>query len=238
MKKVIIGILEDNKDDLLNLKDILNLYSKEKEVVFDIFEYNNANDFLKSYECNFDIILLDIELGTSSRIDVAKAIRKIDEKVIIIFQTDFAKYALNGYEVHALDFMVKPIKYPSFSLKMDKALFEIKNRCEGNFVIPTSNGIRKIDIYRVLYIEVFGHDLKFHLVDEVIDGRGSLKQMEKMLAKYNFLRCNNCFLVNAARIKGIEKYECIVGNDRIQISHPKKKSFTEAFMKYLMKNGD
>ena len=238
MKKIIVGIVEDNKSDLLNLKNILSLYSKEKEVVFDIVEFDNAIDFMKSYECNYDIILLDIELGTSSGIDVAKAIRKIDEKVIIIFQTDFAKYALNGYEVHALDFMIKPIKYPSFSLKMDKALSEIKNRCEGNFIIPTADGIRKIDISRVLYIEVFGHNLKFHLVDEIIDGRGSLKQMEKMLTKYNFLRCNNCFLVNAARIKSIEKYECVVGNDRIQISHPKKKSFTEAFMKYLMNKED
>ena len=63
MKKIIVGIVEDNKSDLLNLKNILSLYSKEKEVVFDIVEFDNAIDFMKSYECNYDIILLDIELG-------------------------------------------------------------------------------------------------------------------------------------------------------------------------------
>lgn len=234
MKKIIVGILEDSKSDLLNLKEILNMYEAKRNLSFEIHEFSEADIFLKSYDYNYDILFLDIELDSSSGIDVAKEIRKNDDRVIIIFHTDFAKYALNGYEVNALDFMVKPVRYAPFELKMDKALTEMKKRCEGNFIITTVDGIRKIDISRILYIEVLGHNLKFHLVDEVLDGPGSLKQMEKQLAKYNFLRCNNCFLVNAARIKGIEKYECIVGNSRIQISHPRKKTFTEEFMKYLM----
>lgn len=67
--------------------------------------------------------------------------------------------------------------------------------------------------------------------------RDSLNSLEKVLPKDEFARCNNCYLVHLSMITGIDKSECLIGGERLQISRPKKKSFNEAFMDYLMNKG-
>ena len=101
-------------------------------------------------------------------------------------------------------------------------------------------GFNKININDVLYVEVISHDIIFHMLnDDDITTSGTLKRYEEKLKDYWFIRCNSCYLVNAHKIKRVEKLDIQLVNDEvIAISHPKKKSFMEAFKKYVLEEGE
>lgn len=92
----------------------------------------------------------------------AEEIRKIDSQVVIIFITNMPQYAMKGYAVEALDYVLKPINYFAFSQRIDRALGRIVKRKAKYINISTKSGIRKIEIPDIYYIEIQDHDLYFH----------------------------------------------------------------------------
>lgn len=94
--------------------------------------------------------------------------------------------------------------------------------------------MRKIALNSILYIEIYGHVLKFHLPNEIIESKGTLKDIERQVDSRSFSRCNYCYLVNLRYVDAVEKYECLINGERLQISHPRKKKFVEDLMAYLM----
>ena len=114
------------------------------------------------------------------------------------------------------------------------------NKKDDSFiVIPYEGGFNKIDTNSILYIEVISHDIIFHLMDEKVTTSGTLKKYEEQMKKHWFIRCNSCYLVNARKIKRVEKLDIHLVNDEIiAISHPKKKSFMERFKQYVMEEGE
>lgn len=238
--KIRIAIVEDSKEDLTNCLSLLERYSKEKNIAFDIQTYENGDAFLMRFKSQYDFIILDINLTAINGIDVARSIREKDEEVIIMFATNLAKYATRGYEVDAIDFALKPLTYASFYLRLEKVVKKLNKKSNYFLVVPCDGGFNKININDVLYVEVIAHDIIFHLVNEdSIVTSGTLKKYDEQLKKYWFIRCNSCYLVNAHKIKRVEKLEIQLINDEIIIiSHPKKKSFMETFRKFVLSEGE
>lgn len=234
--KTRIGIVEDTTRDQQKLTEHLTRYEKENnEGPFEVKAFSSGQSFLKDFTpFSFDILFLDIQLGDYNGIDLAKEIRKTDNQVIIIFETELEKYAIKGYEVNALDFMLKPIHYSSLSLRLDKTIRLLAMNNNDTLVVPTNCGFTKIKVDDLLYVEVTGHKLFFHTKDSTIQVKGTMSQTVKKLEKYQFLQCNNCYLVNPSKITCIEKYDCILGDIVLQISHPKKKQFVKDFMNYML----
>ena len=235
-----IAIVEDSKEDLANCLTLLDRYSKEKNVSFDIQTFESGDAFLMRFKSQYDFIILDINLSAMNGIDVARNIREKDEEVIIMFATNLAKYATRGYEVDAIDFVLKPLTYASFYLRLERVMKKLKKKDDYFIVVPYEGGFNKININDVLYIEVIAHDIIFHLLNgDDITTSGTLKKFEEQLKDHWFIRCNSCYLVNARKIKRVEKLDIQLVNDEIiAISHPKKKSFMESFKKYVMQEGE
>lgn len=235
-----IAVVEDSKEDLANCLSLLNRYAEEKNVKFDIQTFESGDAFLLRFKGQFDFIILDINLSAMNGIDVARMIRKKDEEVIIMFATNLAKYAANGYEVDAIDFALKPLTYASFYLRLERVLKRLKKKEDIFLVIPSGGSIYKVNIMDILYVEVISHDVIFHMLNqENILTTGTLKKYEEQLKKHWFIRCNSCYLVNARCIKIVEKLDIkLINNEVIGISHPKKKSFMENFKKYIMQEGE
>ena len=235
-----VAILEDSKEDLSNCLSLLDRYSKEKNVAFDIQTFESGDAFLMRFKSQFDFIILDINLSAMNGIDVARNIREKDEEVVIMFATNLAKYATRGYEVDAIDFVLKPLTYESFYLRLEKVMKKLNKKNDYFIVVPFDGGFNKININDVLYIEVISHDIIFHFVNgQDITTSGTLKKYEEQLKKYWFMRCNSCYLVNAHKIKRVEKLDIQLVNDKIiAISHPKKKSFMENFRKFVLSGGE
>ena len=238
IKNIYMAIVEDSEEDLNNCINLLKRYGEENGVNFDISSYNTGDAFLMHYKGQFGFIILDINLASLNGIDVAKRIREKDEDVIIMFATNLAKYVTKGYEVSAIDYALKPLNYSSFYLKLDRVMKKINAKKDVFITLQLSGGFSKINIEDILYIEVIAHNVVFHLINDEISTHGSLKVYEERLASLWFIRCNSCYLVNARKIKKIDKYDIILSNgEKILISHPKRKEFINQFKQYILKEG-
>ena len=121
-----IAIVEDDRHDREALKKCLNRYEKENQVKFSVTEFQDGEDIVTDYTASYDLIILDIEMAFLNGMKAAEKIRELDTNVIIIFITNMPQYAIQGYKVNALDYILKPISYFSFSESMVRALAKIK----------------------------------------------------------------------------------------------------------------
>ena len=122
-----IAIVEDDQGYRDTLFTYIKQYEQERDTAFEATPFEKADDFLAVYNGDYDIILMDIEMPGTNGMDAAEQIRKKDAQVVIMFITNMAHYAIKGYEVGALDFVLKPIQYLNFANKMDRAMQLVEN---------------------------------------------------------------------------------------------------------------
>lgn len=109
-----VAIVEDDDSYAETLQEYLNKYEQENEVRFQVVRYADGADLVEKYHGDFDILIMDIELKFMDGMTAAQHIRKMDSNVIIIFVTNMPQFALKGYQVDALDYVLKPISYYAF----------------------------------------------------------------------------------------------------------------------------
>lgn len=228
-----IALVEDEENNVKEINSYLKRYSKEYNVEIQISNFGYANLFLSQYNNNFDIVLMDIGLPDIDGMTAIRKLREIDNNVLVIFVTNLAQYAVNGYEVDAFDFLVKPVSYYNLVLKINRALERIGSRKEKQIWVSTRNEKRLIMASKLKYVEVIKHKIIYHTVDGEVSSLGSLKNVCDELEGLSFALCNQCYLVNLHYVTGIDGYKCIIGNEVLQISLPKKNSFIHALNNYL-----
>lgn len=228
-----IAILEDSDADYTRICKAWDRFSKEEHLSYQITHYKDSTSLLEQFHSQFDLIFLDIEVPGKNGMETAQEIRKIDNLTILVFLTNFSKYAVNGYEVNAADYMLKPLDYYSFALKMHKILHMLYQNIEKEITIMTKGLLHRFSINELFYVEINNHDLIYHLGDETISTRGSLSEVEKSLPKNSFSRCNNCYLVNLKHVTKIKDNTVWIGKNELTISRPKKKMFLNDLTNYI-----
>ena len=231
--KYSIAIVEDNPQFSDKLKQYLDRFSKESSVEFNIYTFSDGDEITSDYEAKYDIIFLDVEMKRLDGMTAAQKIREFDADVIIIFITNMAQYAIGGYSVGALSFLLKPLPYFAFSQELTKSIDRLNKRKHKSILIPSENGIIKINSQEIMYIESYGHDLIIYTQTSDYSMRGTIKKMEEALNGFHFYRCNNGYLINLAYVSGVQDEEVIVGKHRLKISRPRKKSFMETLAQYI-----
>lgn len=115
-----VALIEDEKQEQDKEKEFFDLFSKENNIKFSISSFENGDQFLFNFQYGkFDLILMDIELSSNDNgIQVSEKLRQIDKEVILVFMTNLAQYAIEGYKVNAYDYIVKPFTYFDFSQRM------------------------------------------------------------------------------------------------------------------------
>ncbi len=228
-----ICLVEDDITYRKKFTDYLNRYESENHEKILISVFTNGKDAVDNYTAEYDILFMDIEMPYMDGMTAAANIRKIDKEVIIIFITNMPQFAIKGYTVDALDYVLKPITYFSFMQRINRALLKMKNR-KVNFIILTNKtGIDKIEESKITYIEVFNHDLVYHTTNQNYSSKGSISKIEKNIKSKAFFRCNKCYLVNLEYIKSIHGYDVTVNTDIIRVSRDKKKLLLDALNNYL-----
>lgn len=235
MCKVIrIAIVEDEANYRRQLQEYIRRFSSEHGVDFDVAEFQEGTALVEHYRPMWDIILLDIQMPGLDGMETARRIREYDQNVILIFITNLAQFALKGYEVNAYDFVVKPITYPAFAMKLQKISARIESRTEGYVLLPVANGMKKLPASEVLYIEVTNHRLYCHTAEGVLQlTSGTLSALEERLARSSFCRCNSCYLVNLRYVTDIRKDSIVVGGDELAVSRARKKPFLRALTEFV-----
>ncbi len=228
-----ISIVEDEKEFTETLLSHLSRYQKENDVNYSVEAFDSAESYLNSKQ-NFDVIFLDINLTGMTGMELAKKIRENNSHIIIFFVTNLGQYAINGYEVNALDFCLKPISYPDFKLKMRKVVAAFNKNADFSFTIDTIDGIQKVISARKLkYVETIKHYLIFHYEDGDYKTRGTMKDVEAKLGIPCFIKINSGYLINMDFISSVDGCDVIIGEARLAISRSKKNSFLIAFSNYI-----
>lgn len=228
-----IAIVEDDSVYQNQLSRYIRRYEENCEEKFDISIFDDGYKIVEKYTASYDIILLDIQMKMMDGMETAKKIRILDENVILIFITNMAQYAIQGYEVGALDYVLKPISYFAFSQELEKALKRLRAQNNHYLTVTQEKGLLRLQTSRVSYLESEGHNITVHADSGQYTFRGTMKEMEKKLSAEGFARCNSGYLVNLRYVEEVRQNTVVVAGDELQISRPRKKTFMEELTDYL-----
>ncbi len=232
-----IAIIEDNENDAKALLTTFKRYENEAGEVINAVWFKNAEAFLMGYKPIYDVVFMDIVLGKSGLDGMAAArrMRQYDSEVKLIFITTMTQFAIDGYEVNAFDYFLKPASYYKIKMRLDRARRLAKSDCV--YVMANVNDAQmRISSDDIYYVEVITHTLNYHTCNGVYCARGVLKNIEKILAPAGFARCGISYLVNLNKIKSIKKNTLVVGDDELRITRGKQKEFMTTFVRFI--NGE
>lgn len=227
-----IAIVEDEIACAMQLAAHTERWQQETGIACETEQFTSGTRFLADYQPQWDLILLDIEMPGKNGIETAKQIRKVDPDVLILFVTNMAKYAIFGYEVNALDYMLKPVAYPAFALKMQKVLRSGKKVAQKQLILKREGATLKMPLSDIFYIETYGHELCYHTKSGrfTFTGDRTLRQLAEDLRPYHFALCNQCYLVNLWQVSGVRQDCAMVNGTALKISRNKQKPFMQALM--------
>ncbi len=227
-----IAIVEDELQYATQLEKQIKKYAAENSIEILVTHFSDGMSFIESYKPIYDAILMDIEMPYLDGIAAAEELRRIDEEVPLMFITNAPQYAISGYKVRAIDYVLKPVEYYALAMKLDR-IRQINEMNEDGFIIIKKNDeISKVSIKSIKYVEVQKHDIIYHLIDKNIINKGSLKNIEGDFPPDKFAKCNSCYLVNLKYVEGIRDDYVVIGDELLKISRPKKKDFMKKMVEY------
>jgi DNA-binding LytR/AlgR family response regulator len=228
-----IAVVEDETSVQQMLKDYIDRFSGENDVRFNVTVFADGDEILDEYKPEYDIILLDIQMKRMDGLEASRQIRRIDEDVILIFITHMADFAIQGYAVDAMGFVVKPVSYFAFSEQLKKSIARIDKRKKNYITIRADRGIARLNTAKIYYVESYSHRLILHTENGDYSMNGTMNAMEQQLVPHHFYRCNNCYLINLAHVEKVKQNIVSVSGHELQISRPKRKGFMEALTDYI-----
>ncbi|HIY63139.1 MAG TPA: LytTR family DNA-binding domain-containing protein [Candidatus Mediterraneibacter stercoripullorum] len=230
------AVVDDEENSRGLMAEYLRRFSESSGVQFQEDLYESGAQFLEKYSADTDIVFLDIEMPGLDGMETARELRNMDEEIIIVFVTNMARYAIKGYEVDAMDFIVKPVQYPAFERMLKKVLrFILKYKREESIFLKSDGEIRKVSTSDILYVEAAGSYVTYHTINGEYRVRGPLKNAEKELQEYGFLRCNHCYIINPRYVTDVKSSSVKVGGTELAVSRNRKKDFLNGLTEYLGK---
>lgn len=229
-----IAIVEDDDSNAKELEKHIQRFSTENNVDVHYTRFSSGSEFIKSYTPVWDLILMDIEMPHINGIETARQIRKTDSEVLIMFITQMAQYAIEGYSVNALDYILKPVNYYAFSLKLKQVLQILASRQTDTIIISNQSGKFRIALNTLRYVEVVNHTLHYHTLSECITATGapSLGKLTDFLSTNGFVRCHQGYLVNLHYVTHYDKLSIRLDTDTIPLSRTYYKNFVQQLLEY------
>lgn len=201
-----IAICDDLESDRDYLKDLLNKWAINNSHLLNIDTFSSAESFLFHYEetKDYDILLLDIEMGLMDGVSMAKKIRQDNDAVQIIFITGYSDYIAEGYEVNALHYLIKPVKEEKLFSVLERAIEKV-NKNDVVLNLETANGMVRVPIYQIRFAEVLGNYVTIHAYDDVVV-KMTLNELEKILDE-RFYRVGRSVIVNLNEVSRVTRTE-------------------------------
>ena len=199
-----IAIVEDEDLYADQLNEFINKYADESHEIIRQVRFYDGDEIAEKYDGSYDIILMDIQMKFMDGMSAAEEIRKRDRNVIIMFITNRVDYAIRGYEVDALDYIVKPVSYFSFSRKLERAISRIPDKEDVTITLNYPQGMVRLRVDDIFYAESEGH-----------------------------FRSNKGYLVNLKHVDGVQDGCCLIAGQKLLISRSRKADFMLAMMENI-----
>lgn len=228
-----VAIVEDDSAERERLRACLRWLEESEGLQFHVTEFSTGTAFIGSFEGGYDLVFMDIEMPGMNGMETAKALRKTDASVLLIFVTNMAQYAIDGYEVDALDFILKPVNKYSFAIKMKRALSRIPEQSEEFIPVKVEGELRKLSISSIRYLDMDGHYVVYHTAEGDLAEYGTLKEAYGKLNRPSFAFVNRSCLVNLYHVSAVSKNSVTVGDRQLDISRPQRKSFLAAMSDFM-----
>ena len=231
-----VAIVQAERADALELAEYLNRFGEECGERQQVCFFSDGDEILRGYGTGFDLILMDVEMKLVSGLDAAEQIRRMDAAVQIVFVTASPQYAVRGYAVRALDYLIKPLGYEDFLRTVQRARAEaLRSAAFALVEIVNRRETVRLRAGDILWIESSGHRLRFHTAAGDYESTlYTVKQMEDKLAPHGFCRCNSGCLVNLRMVRTVRDDEISLDGARIRVSRGKRADFFKALSAYII----
>ena len=233
-----IAICEDNIDEFNIIHKYIMNWADENNININVDKFQSAESFLFEWTDynKYDVIFLDIKMKKISGIELSNLIREKNKSIDIVFTTGIFDYALHGYKVDAIQYLLKPIKQDDIHLCLNKVLNRIEhsNNLSQFMVIQTSKEIIKLNYDEIYYFDMFSPNIIIYTLKDKIILRKAISDIEKDIKCNSFIRCHRSYIVNLKYVKSISKNTIILENGiNIPLSRNKYKEVNNYFIKYL-----
>ena len=228
-----IAIVEDEAQIRDLLKKYIERFAEETGEHSVVTEFQDGDEILDGYSAEYDLILLDIQMKRVDGYETAQKIRTLDEDVILVFVTNLADYAIKGYGVKAMDFILKPVEYVRLKQVLKEVQTLTSRKMAQYITVSTDKGMVRLKSSDIYYIESLNHIMMINTVKGKYTLRDTMKHMEQLFSDYNFSRCNNSYLVNLEKIDRVDKKTVFIMGDELPISRPRYKEFMDELTSYI-----
>lgn len=232
--KLKIAICDDDASQRVFLNEIVSAWAVKCRHLVECKEYADAKSFLFDYEeeKDFDILLLDVEMPEMSGIELAKAVRRENSSVQIIFVTGFYEYFSDGFDVSALHYLIKPADAAKLNPVLDKAVNNLHYR-QRSVLLATADGDFKVSLADILYVESENVYVLVHTPPKTYRTRISLAKFAEQLDE-TFFKVHRSYIVGLKYIKKITRNEVtMINGDAVPISRGLYDEVHGALVKYL-----
>lgn len=230
-----IAICDDDKDILQLFTSTCKTYYKDKLISANIDNFNSGEELLKAKK-KYDYILLDIEMDNLNGIEVSEEIRKTDIDTMIVIISGYPKYKNRAYSAHVFDYIDKPVNGSKLKDLLNELERYMMKKIKKKFItFKTIDGVVKLDIKDIIYIDYYDRKINIHTFDETYYQYGNISDLAQKMEEFNFIFPHRAYIVNMSYIEKIEGnsiklYKNLVS---IPISKLKKKEINEKFFNYL-----
>ncbi len=234
-----IAIIDDSTADAAFVRGILNSWANQGQLNIQTEVFVSAESFLFRYteDKDWDILLLDIEMGAMDGVSLAKRIRQENDSVQIVFITGFGDYIAEGYEVSALHYLMKPVKQERLFAVLDRAVAAMR-KSERVILLPMGGEMLRLPVSRIQYAEAFSHTVTIVTTVDTLPIKMSISEIEKQLGD-DFVRCHRSYLVGLKHIARLSKTEVILDSGAaLPLSRSAAPMVHKAFVSYYAGDKD
>ena len=228
-----VAVVEDDLDMNELIQSYIRQYQQEHQLPINITVFHNGSEIARRYNPVYDVILLDIEMPEMDGMEAARRIREQDPDVVLVFITNIAQYAVEGYSVGALDFVIKPLDYYGFSLRLTRAIDRVKRRAADRILLNMPSRSVALDVREIYYVDIQNRMLCYHTGQGDFTLRGTMKVAEEQLIHHHFAKCNYWYLVNLRHVTEVRKDTVVVAGTELEISRRNRPAFFTALANYV-----
>jgi len=236
-----IALCDDTHEDLLKVKLLVDEYLSDRKIPADVSLFNHPDELLTLSETkNFNLYLLDIVMPMVNGIQTARELRWNDKNAKIVFITSEKSYALEAFDVNAINYILKPVAKEKLFDTLDQILSEMSTEESEPITVKIKGGIKRVKLSEITYIEYANHCVKYNffsgeIIQTVTQRINFNDYLQQNIHDKNFARCHESFLVNLSYIDVLSKNQIELRNQKvIPVSKSRYAEIQKAYLDFKL----